>query len=224
GGIGPFRDARAVLLPVVCMTLLMALFSLWISPKGNNEAKRVFNAQESRSVLELLTPGRFLVRGDKGTYRATYTEGVDRKGGLLKNIFITETRYGDDKDSTKVLTVWANEGHIVTHDDGINYLVLDQGQQYQGKPGDAGYMVMQFQRAEVRIDKRPDAARPLKVSSWTLAELKASDRPDAIAEWQWRWALIFMTPLMAFLAVPMSRVNPRQGRFNRLVPALLLYI
>lgn len=224
GGIGPFRDARAILLPVVCMTLLMASFSLWISPKGNNEAKRVFNAQASRSVLELLTPGRFLVRGDKGTYRATYTEGVDRKAGVLKNIFITETRYGNDKDSARVLTVWANEGHIVTHDDGINYLVLDQGQQYQGKPGDAGYRVMQFERAEVRIDKRADAARPLRVSSWTLAELRASDRADAVAEWQWRWALIFMTPLMAFLAVPMARVNPRQGRFNRLVPALLLYL
>src|SRR3546814_19597909 len=79
GGIGPLRDARAILVPVICMTLLMAAFSLWISPKGNNEAKRVFNAQASRSVLELLTPGRFLVRGDKDVYRATYAEGVDGK-------------------------------------------------------------------------------------------------------------------------------------------------
>lgn len=224
GGIGPFRDVRAVLLPVVCMTLLMALFSLWLSPKGEWEAKRVFNEQETRSVLELLTPGRFLVRGDLSSYRATYTEGVDRKAGELKNIFISETRYGSDKDSTKVLTVWASRGHIVNQDDGLSYLMLDHGQQYQGKPGDADYTVMTFDHAEVRIDRRMDAARPPRVSSWTNAELKAAADPEALAEWQWRLALIIMTPLMALLAVPMSKVNPRAGRFNRLVPALSLYL
>lgn len=224
GGIGPFRDLRSVLLPVVCMTLLMATFSLWLSPSGEREAKRVFNEQETRSVLELLTPGRFLVRGDRTTYRATYTEGIDRKAGELKNIFISETRYGNDKDSSRVLTVLAKRGHIVNQGDGLSYLVLDDGQQYQGKPGDADYTVMHFEHAEVRIDRRTDAARPPRVSSWTLAELKALDDPEARAEWQWRLALIFMTPLMAFLAVPMAKVNPRAGRFNRLVPALALYL
>lgn len=224
GGVGLFRDARAIVVPVVCLTVLMAIFSLWVSPKGDREAKRVFNAQASRSVLELLTPGRFLVRGDDGTYRATYAQGVDRQAGVLKNIFITETRYGGDTASARVLTVRAKEGHVVTHDDGISYLVLDDGQQYQGKPGDADYTVMQFDRAEVRIDKRQDAARPPKVRGWSTAKLLASDRSDAIGEWQWRLALIIMTPLMAFLAVPMAKVNPRQGRFNRLVPALFAYL
>lgn len=224
GGVGPFRDARAILLPVIMLTLVMAAFSLWISPKGDREAKAVFNAQESRSVLELLTPGRFLVRGDAKTYRATYTEGVDRQAGVLKNIFITETRYASDKDSTRVLTVWANEGHIETRDNGVSYLVLNDGQQYQGKPGDANYSAMQFEQAEVRIDRRSQTASPPKVSGWTHAELTASSQHDAAAELQWRFALILMTPIMAFLAVPMAKVNPRQGRFNRLVPALTLYL
>jgi lipopolysaccharide export system permease protein len=224
GGVGPFRDARAILVPVICMTILMALFSMWISPAGDLEAKRVFNAQASRSVLELLTPGRFLVRGDKNTYRSTYAGGVDRKAGELKDIFITETRYGDDRDSTRVLTVWADKGHVVTDENGLDYLVLNQGEQYQGKPGDANYMVMHFNQARVRIDKRQDAARPPRVRGWPVAELLSSTRPDAIAEWQWRLALIILTPLMAFLAVPMAKVNPRQGRFNRLIPALLAYL
>ena len=29
---------------------------------------------------------------------------------------------------------------------------------------------------------------------------------------------------MALIAVPMSRVNPRQGRFAKMLPALLLYL
>ena len=31
-------------------------------------------------------------------------------------------------------------------------------------------------------------------------------------------------PLMALLAVPLSKVNPRQGRFAKMLPALLLYL
>ncbi|VEH67401.1 lipopolysaccharide export system permease protein LptF [Rodentibacter pneumotropicus] len=29
---------------------------------------------------------------------------------------------------------------------------------------------------------------------------------------------------MALIAVPLSRVNPRQGRFAKILPALLLYL
>ena len=35
---------------------------------------------------------------------------------------------------------------------------------------------------------------------------------------------ILAVPIMALLAVPLSKVNPRQGRFAKIVPALLLYL
>lgn len=224
GGKGPIGDARAIVLPVVCMTLLMAVFSLGISPKGSNEAAAIFNEQASRSALELVTPGRFLITDDNKDWRATYIEEVDRKQGVLKNVFMSQSRYGNAKNADKVITVRAKEGHLVTQDDGINYLKLDDGTEFQGKPGDADYTVMNFDRALVRIDRNESTAEPVKVRGWPVAELLSSDRNDAQAEWQWRLALIIMTPLMAFLAVPMAKVNPRQGRFNRLVPALILYL
>lgn len=224
GGIGVFRDARAIVVPVICMTLLMAVFSLWISPRGDLAAKQVFDAQASRSALELITPGRFLVRSSDGSYRATYTEGVDRDAGMLKNIFISEMRRMPGKKPAAVSTVLASEGRVVTHDNGISYLQLDDGTQYQGRPGEASYTIMQFDRAQVRIDRNQSSVRPPKVRSWSTAELLASDQANAEAEWQWRLALIIMTPLMAFLAVPMAKVNPRQGRFNRLAPALFIYL
>ena len=31
-----------------------------------------------------------------------------------------------------------------------------------------------------------------------------------------------MIPVMAFMAIPLAKVNPRQGRFTRLVPAMIL--
>ena len=31
-----------------------------------------------------------------------------------------------------------------------------------------------------------------------------------------------MVPMLAVMAVPLSRVNPRQGRFTRLIPGMIL--
>ena len=40
----------------------------------------------------------------------------------------------------------------------------------------------------------------------------------------WRISLPLLTPIAALIAFPMARVNPRQGRFLKLLPAILFYI
>jgi lipopolysaccharide export system permease protein len=40
----------------------------------------------------------------------------------------------------------------------------------------------------------------------------------------WRISLPLIVPIVTLLAVPLSRVNPRQGRFFHLLPAMLVYI
>ena len=39
-----------------------------------------------------------------------------------------------------------------------------------------------------------------------------------------RPSLILTVPIMALAAIPLARVNPRQGRFYRLIPAVLGYM
>lgn len=34
--------------------------------------------------------------------------------------------------------------------------------------------------------------------------------------------MVLMIPVIALLALPLSRVNPREGRFTRLIPGMLL--
>ena len=50
-----------------------------------------------------------------------------------------------------------------------------------------------------------------------------SPQPEYQAELQWRFSTILLIPVLTLIAVPLSRVAPRQGRFSRLVPATLLY-
>ena len=51
-------------------------------------------------------------------------------------------------------------------------------------------------------------------------------RPEsaAKAEFQWRMSLVLCIPLLTMVVVPLSAVNPRQGRFAKLVPAVLIYL
>ena len=44
------------------------------------------------------------------------------------------------------------------------------------------------------------------------------------AELEWRLSLPLLVFIVTLMAVPLSRVNPRQGRFLKLLPAILLYM
>lgn len=223
GGVGPGRILRALLAPVLVTTCVIGMFSLYVTPMGDAQVNRIFEQQDERSVLELLSPGRFHARGTSDGHRATYAESLDREEGELGNVFISDLRYGEQEDEARMLTVWAEKGRIIERK-GESYLELRNGRQYQGRPGQADYRALDFERSLVRIGEERKAPPPPEVRGRSTAELIASDSREALAELQWRVSLIVLVPLMILLAVPMSRANPRQGAFMRVVPALLLFM
>lgn len=57
-----------------------------------------------------------------------------------------------------------------------------------------------------------------------MTELWHSNETESIAEFHWRLTLIFSVVIMAVMVVPLSEVNPRQGRVLSMLPAMLLYL
>ncbi|MDC6695409.1 LptF/LptG family permease, partial [Leclercia adecarboxylata] len=55
-------------------------------------------------------------------------------------------------------------------------------------------------------------------------ELMGSDNVRHQTELQWRPSLPLLVFVVTVLAVPLAKVNPRQGRFPKLLPAILLYM
>ncbi len=222
GGQGNARVIRSLIAPVLVAMAVVALFSLYVTPKGDAEVNRIFEEQKGRSVLELLTPGRFHVKGDGESQRATYAESLNREEGVLENVFVADASFGDD-EAGRILTVWARTGRLV-QDDNISYLELRDGFQYQGKPGAADYREVAFETARVRIGNERSSSRPPEVRGRATAELIEDGSNKAQAELQWRWSLILTIPIMCLAAIPLARVNPRQGRFLRMIPAVLGYM
>jgi lipopolysaccharide export system permease protein len=46
---------------------------------------------------------------------------------------------------------------------------------------------------------------------------------EDIAELQWRWSTPLSTLLLALLGVPLSKSNPRQGKFAKMGAAVILF-
>ncbi len=59
-----------------------------------------------------------------------------------------------------------------------------------------------------------------------FSRLLPFNNPDLrkAAELQWRISVPLMVLTLTLIAVPLSRVNPRSGKFARLLPAILIYI
>ena len=62
-----------------------------------------------------------------------------------------------------------------------------------------------------------------KPKRMTNAELSAIPGPDARAELQWRQSTAVSALLLALLAVPLSRTQPRRGRYAKVMLAVVVY-
>lgn len=85
-------------------------------------------------------------------------------------------------------------------------------------------MISDFKQYDGLIGQRPV---PERKASWTqmpTEELMQQTSTKAQAEFHWRMALVVCVPLLTMLVVPLSAVNPRQGRFAKLGPAILAYL
>lgn len=71
---------------------------------------------------------------------------------------------------------------------------------------------------------RPWRWAPNDTDQMDMRTLWNTDNDRARAELHWRITLVFTVFMMALMVVPLSVVNPRQGRVLSMLPAMLLYL
>ena len=118
------------------------------------------------------------------------------KGSTFNDVFLAQLRPNGNQRPSVVV---AEHGNIVQQKDGSQVVTLDKGTRFEVA----------------------DNTESEQMSMQTLWE---SDDPDARAELHWRLTLVVSVALMALLVVPLSVVNPRQGRVLSMLPAILLYL
>jgi lipopolysaccharide export system permease protein len=113
---------------------------------------------------------------------------------------------------------------VTADSNGLQWLTLKDGSRYEGQFTGKQFQVSEFseyslviRQQEMERSNRKAAAKP------TMALLGTQDN-QLMAELQWRLSLPFSILVLTVLVVPLARVNPRQGRYAKLLPAILLYL
>ncbi|MBD1572465.1 LPS export ABC transporter permease LptF [Vibrio sp. S17_S38] len=191
--------------------------SLWLSPWSQEKVTQLMEQLSTSSSIDLLKKGQF--------QRAPNGEAVvfvdDIKDKKLTNVFVAQAV---TKDSTRPSVMFANSGVAEEFADGRQMLTLKDGVRYEGIPGSLDYMNTSYDEYSGLIGQREAKIKKRKWEALPLPDLLNNSDLEAKAELQWRITLIVCIPLLTLVVVPLSSVNPRQGRFAKLGPAVLLYL
>ncbi|TIH09583.1 LPS export ABC transporter permease LptF [Pseudomonas leptonychotis] len=211
------------LAPATLVALLAGWLSLGLAPQGVEHVARILNEQSAMTELDTLVPGRF--QSMKNGSRVTYTEELSEDRGALSEVFISETQLSSKGDKERGISVLvAESGRQEIQADGSRYLILENGYRYDGNPGQADYRAIKYDTYGVLLPKPEVAAEVTEREAIPTRELIGNDKPRMQSELQWRLSIPVLVFVVTLLAVPLSRVNPRQGRFLKLLPAILLYM
>lgn len=206
------RPVLQFALPIVA---LVAALSLFLSPWAQGKALEYRKRLESRDEVSRVAPGVF--RESTGSQRVFFVESVDRQSGLVRNVFINAVESGRQS-----LTV-AREGRVESVSNGDRFVVLDNGYRYEGEPGTAAFRVTEFKRYDLRIEPKEIGALEMTPRTETTAGLLLQPSSANKGELAWRFGIPFATLLLALLAIPLAFVNPRAGRANNLIFAVLAF-
>ncbi|HAF91378.1 LPS export ABC transporter permease LptF [Pseudomonas sp. S5(2021)] len=209
--------------PAALVAALVGWLSLGLAPQGIAQVDRILNQQDSLTEFDTLMPGRFQTLRDGS--RVTYTRELSADGRELSGVFISETTTATRAAKDRGVSVLvAERGRQEVQDDGSRYLILENGYRYDGKPGQADYRKIQYDTYGVLLP-RPEVSLELSErEAMPTRELLGQDDVRLRSELQWRLSLPVLVFVVTLLAVPLARVNPRQGRFLKLLPAILLYM
>ncbi|MCY3794905.1 MAG: LPS export ABC transporter permease LptF [Gammaproteobacteria bacterium] len=220
---GGFSEYR-ILVPVVSMAAAVAIFvaatSLWVRPWAYQSLYALEADATATAELDDLPPGRFHIHGE--AERMVFIDERDAASWELRGVFVRSSRGG----TLEVIS--AARGQLTTFArSDAHLLALLQAFIYkqapvQGPTGrDLAGRFEAFQIWAPAVTPDPPGYRP---KAQPTRALSASARNEDRAEAQWRSSTAVSTLLLALVAVPLSRTQPRRGRYARVLLAVMIYV
>ena len=218
-GISRHRLARLLIPMTVVFMLLQAGLMLWMSPWGLRQFYQLTNTQAVRTGFDLVRPKEFISSGPYTIYAGDLSE--DRRN--LKDIFFYQRAEKEGKPDVMILAKEATRVELAN--DTANVVDLVQGRRYEIYPGQPKYTQAEFQSYRLRLENNAEAKfESSEVEALTTGKLwQNRNDPVVASELGWRIFVPLVMIVALALAVALSEVSPRQGRYLKLFPALLIF-
>ena len=215
-GYGHFyKPVTLILLPVF---LLSAYSSIWLNAQVQRAAQNIIEQEKNLQEFSQIKPGQF--NQSKNGDHVFYMQSLSEDKLQLNNIIISQT----SRDGM-VLETAKSGRHKTDETSGDVFLIVGPGERYEGKTGKKDYKIIEFEQHGILIEKKNKTPRhQIREKEKPPLELWRSSRLADQVELQWRISIPVILVVLAFLAVPLSYVAPRQGRYGKVWAALLTYI
>src|SRR3984957_14772758 len=214
-GFGPAR----LLAPLFCFAALIALGTAWLVfvqvPQADSQAQLLRQSALKEAQFGQLDAGRF--RSFSGGDAVFYAERVDREG-VLHNVFVQRESSGRIEVALADTATYSKAAG-----DGAHLVTLFNGRRYEGVPGRDDFRAIEFREHGIPIATPAGVAGTTDPDTKPTPALLGSRDPSDIAQLQSRASTPLMALVLTLVAVPLSRLRPRQGRYARVGFAIVVY-
>lgn len=209
----------------VLVSVLMFGLNPFLAQKKNS----IMASTATKNLVAALVPGSFKIIQDGR--RVIYVGGVSRDHKTAQNLFVAdapsslhEARVPNHAIGWAITSASSASQHREGKEKNL-FIVAKEGYRYDGVPGKKDFEVTRYKEYGVQL---PDEGEVLSNDTDAVPSVRLIQNIDHqlkyAAEFQWRLALPIATVLLAILAQLLSKVAPRQGRFQQLIPAILIYV
>ena len=216
-----FAPAR-LLAPLLGFAVVIALGLAWLAffqvPRADREAQLLRQSAIKEAQFGQLDAGRFRSFMSGGGDAVFYAERVDEEG-TLHNVFVRRETAGRIEVALADTATYSKADAA-----GMHFVTLFNGRRYEGVPGSSEFRVIEFGEHGIPIVTPDQAAGALPdPDTKPSSELIGSSAPSDIAQLQFRASGPIMALVLTLVAVPLSHLRPRQGRYARVGFAIVVY-
>ncbi|EKM0373234.1 LPS export ABC transporter permease LptF [Cronobacter turicensis] len=208
---------KAAMVLALLTGIIAAVNVMWAGPWSSRHQDEVLAEAKANPGMAALAQGQFQQATDGNA--VLFIESVD--GSKFKDVFLAQLR---PKGNARPSVVVADSGELSQRKDGSQVVMLNQGTRFEGTAMLRDFRITDFKDYQAIIGHQAVALDPDDAEQMDMQTLWQADSKSARAEFHWRLTLVFAVIVMALMVVPLSVVNPRQGRVLSMLPAMLLYL
>ncbi|MCL2898021.1 LPS export ABC transporter permease LptF [Brenneria tiliae] len=216
-GIGKRVLLKAAVVLGLLTAAMATINALWLSPWSSRHQEEVLAEARANPGMATLVEGQF--QSTQGGSSVLFVGNVS--GQTFEHVFLAQLR---PSGNARPSVVVADRGRISQDRDGSQVVTLDNGSRYEGTALLRDFRITDFTNYQAVIGHQTVTLDNSDAEQMNMRTLWHSDDHNARAEFHWRLTLILAVLIMALIVVPLSVVNPRQGRVLSMLPAMLLYL
>ncbi len=214
-GISERRLLRPVIAVAVVVALLIGMHSVWVRPWAYQSSYEIRALAESNSDIDRIRAGRFYSFEENG--RTIFIETIQPGSAELEKVFIRI------QDGTDLQVITAERG-TMEYDVGPRRHRLRLHNAHIFKSVTNGpNLSARITRMALWVPIRDPKPVGYKAKAKATPILSDSSQQLDRGELQWRLSTPISTLLLALLAIPLSRSRPRQGRYAKMLLAVVIY-